>query len=156
MALMLSNPSWRKWLAGWLSVPVWVAAVAVLVADVAYVPPFAMLWRAIVIPIILAGTILHPKSAVGMVLELAPVRWLGRISYSLYLWQQLFLPPDDVSHPLGALQAFPLNLVSLFGCAILSYYLIERPLIRFGRSLETRIHQIPSRAQTVAEAGTVA
>lgn len=128
-----------------------------LVADVAYTPPLSMLWRAIVIPIILTGTILRPESTVKMVLEIEPIRWLGRISYSLYLWQQLFLPPGDVVHPFGALQSFPFNLVALFACASLSYYLIERPLVRFGRSVETRVLEIPQPAQksAIRRAGTM-
>ena len=43
---------------------------------------------------IVLNYILHrPASLSARFLSLGPIRWLGRISYSLYLWQQLFLTP---------------------------------------------------------------
>jgi peptidoglycan/LPS O-acetylase OafA/YrhL len=52
-----------------------------------------------------------------------PVMWLGAISYSLYLWQQLFLDRSS-SAPWAA---FPLNLVFSLVLAAASYHLIEQP-----------------------------
>ena len=67
-------------------------------------------------------------------LEAAPLRWIGRLSYSLYIWQQLFLAPS-AGH---WWQVFPLNLGLAFGAAWISYRWIELPLLavgkRFGRS----------------------
>lgn len=54
---------------------------------------------------------------------------MGRMSYGLYLWQQLFL---DWSHNWW-LGAFPQNLLCAVGCAALSYWLIELPLLRRRR-----------------------
>jgi peptidoglycan/LPS O-acetylase OafA/YrhL len=56
-------------------------------------------------------------------LNFQPVVFLGKISYSLYLWQQLFFYRPD---PLPAYFAFPLAL----GCACASYFLIEQPMLR--------------------------
>jgi peptidoglycan/LPS O-acetylase OafA/YrhL len=58
-------------------------------------------------------------------LDLSPVRWVGRLSYSLYLWQQPFL--DRESHEWFA--RYPINLVGACLAAALSYYLIERPAL---------------------------
>jgi len=52
-----------------------------------------------------------------------PVMWLGAISYSLYLWQQLFLDRSS-SAPWAA---FPLNLVFSLLLAAASYHLVEQP-----------------------------
>jgi peptidoglycan/LPS O-acetylase OafA/YrhL len=55
----------------------------------------------------------------------------GALSYSLYIWQQLFLPPRAA----GIWQRAPWSLASVFVCAATSYYVVERPLIAFGRRL---------------------
>jgi peptidoglycan/LPS O-acetylase OafA/YrhL len=49
--------------------------------------------------------------------------WLGAMSYSLYVWHPIFVNRSVDS----ALTAFPLNLILAFGCALLSFYFIERP-----------------------------
>ena len=62
------------------------------------------------------------------------MRFVGHISYSLYLWQQLFFAGGraPAAWPLSVLQIFPLNYLAAFACATASYYLIEKPLIRVG------------------------
>jgi len=71
------------------------------------------------------------------ILETWPMRWAGRISYSHYLWQLLFLAGWEVPRPLpfGSLQEWPLNIVAVFVCAAASYYLLERPLLALGHSV---------------------
>jgi peptidoglycan/LPS O-acetylase OafA/YrhL len=85
-----------------------------------------------VYPLWIVSTMLHPKSWMGRFLELPAVRFVGRISYSLYLWQELFFNPLEVPAP-GSFRTHTLLCwCGAFGCAIASYYLIERPLIRYG------------------------
>jgi peptidoglycan/LPS O-acetylase OafA/YrhL len=74
-------------------------------------------------------TVTTPRSLLGRVLESAPLRYIGRLSYSLYLWQQLFFHVDRA--PLW-FQRFPLSVVLIFACAAFSYYLVERPTVRLG------------------------
>ncbi|PTL81430.1 acyltransferase [Vitiosangium sp. GDMCC 1.1324] len=59
--------------------------------------------------------------------ELAPIRWVGRISYSLYLWQQLFC--FESTGPW--FERFPLNVLASFALAAASYYFIEQPVLRW-------------------------
>jgi peptidoglycan/LPS O-acetylase OafA/YrhL len=68
------------------------------------------------------------------------MRWVGRLSYSLYLWNSLFFAGMDKARPLrlGALQELPWSILPVFACAALSYYLVERPMIRLGHSLTAR------------------
>jgi len=62
-------------------------------------------------------------------LSYGPFRYIGRISYSLYLWQQLFLV---VKYPdWGILRTFPMNVLLTFACAAASYHLIEKPILRW-------------------------
>jgi len=85
-----------------------------------------------VFPLLLVSTLLHPKSLTGRFLELPAMRFVGRISYSLYLWQELFLNPWVVPAP-GSFRSHKLLCWgAAFGCAVASYYLIERPLIKYG------------------------
>jgi peptidoglycan/LPS O-acetylase OafA/YrhL len=83
---------------------------------------------------LVAGTVLHPASALGRCLENRAVKWIGRLSYSLYLWQQLFLIPG-AKYLFSLLQRFPINLALLFLTAVLSYEFLERPMIRLGHRL---------------------
>lgn len=71
------------------------------------------------------------------------MRYIGRISYSLYLWQMLFFVGHsdfDVS-TLGPLQHWPLNYIATFACAFASYYLLEKPAMRFGHRLASRFRR---------------
>lgn len=58
-------------------------------------------------------------------LRLRPFIFVGTISYSLYLWQQLFLFEDS---PVSL--GFPFNILQAFAAATLSYWLIETPFLK--------------------------
>ena len=89
------------------------------------------------VPLAIYGTVLNYKTSFGQILDSRPIRYVGRVSYSLYLWQQLFLVRDDVlaNSGISLFQTFPVNVVAAFICAISSYYCIEMPLIHLGRKL---------------------
>ncbi len=87
----------------------------------------------IAMPILIACTVLQPQSLVGKVLEWSLLKWIGRISYSLYLWQMMFLPERE--RTLGAFHEFPLNLIAPVICASLSFYLLEKPMMQIGHRL---------------------
>jgi peptidoglycan/LPS O-acetylase OafA/YrhL len=70
-----------------------------------------------------------PRSMIGRILNFPPIVWLGFLSYSLYLWQQLFAWAPLPTH---------LKLLFMLGCAALSYYAIERPFQRLRRWVEVR------------------
>ena len=89
-------------------------------------------WFLTVQLIIAALTLLHlllsQDSAYLRVLSHPVAGWLGRISYSWYLWQQLFAVFD---HPARSrLHIFPLNVGASLLVAIISYYWIERPFLQ--------------------------
>jgi peptidoglycan/LPS O-acetylase OafA/YrhL len=81
------------------------------------------------------GTVLRPRSVLGRLLEHPVMRWIGRLSYSLYLWEFFFVYYPGVPTTLGVWQKFPVNLIAAVACAAASYYLVERPLIRVGHKL---------------------
>jgi peptidoglycan/LPS O-acetylase OafA/YrhL len=91
-----------------------------------------------VYPVLIVATALHPDTVLGRFLELPPVRFIGRISYSLYLWQELFFRGDDLFAQ-GSLRSHVfICWCATFACAIASYYLIETPLIRKGHRIASR------------------
>jgi peptidoglycan/LPS O-acetylase OafA/YrhL len=69
----------------------------------------------------------YPDGIAGRVLNTRPIRFIGVLSYSLYLWQQIFLDRTAT----GWLQAFPVNLLAVGVAACLSYYVVERPFLAF-------------------------
>jgi peptidoglycan/LPS O-acetylase OafA/YrhL len=68
----------------------------------------------------------------GRLLTTRVLERVGVLSYSLYLWQQIFLRQSAIDGP-GAwatLCAFPLNVLIAFGLAHVSYELVERRVLR--------------------------
>jgi peptidoglycan/LPS O-acetylase OafA/YrhL len=80
--------------------------------------------------LLLAGVLLGgPK--LSAIFSWAPLRFLGKISFSLYLWHVplLALLPAIPSYPLLVL----VSLAVLLPWSTASYYLIERPFLRWRR-----------------------
>ena len=74
----------------------------------------------------IALSIKHVMTKRYVLLNVWPVMWLGAISYSLYLWQQIFLNRGSSS----LWTAFPQNLVLSILLATASYHLVERPFLK--------------------------
>lgn len=86
------------------------------------------------------ATVTHPKSWTTRFLELAPMRFAGRLSYSLYLWHVIFFVPVHaevgVTSPvLLFLSERPYKYVATLIAALVSYYVVEKPLIRYGHRI---------------------
>jgi hypothetical protein len=92
--------------------------------------------------LVLAAVILRPGGLLARFLGVAPLVWLGRISYGVYLWHwPLF---TFVTADATGLSRWPLLGVRLAGTlavAILSYYVIEQPIRHgaLGRRLPRRV-----------------
>jgi peptidoglycan/LPS O-acetylase OafA/YrhL len=128
----------RQWLAGRRGHVTWVLAVAAYLLVLYHYRSRPTMWGSALVPIMMAGTVARPDGLVGRVLENSALRWVGRLSYSLYLWQQLWTPFAGVPRTLGIAQSWPMNLVAILLSAAASYYLIERPCIRIGARLVGR------------------
>lgn len=77
----------------------------------------------------------YPSGKVGKILNSKPLVFIGVTSYSIYLWQQLFL---DRYSPL-TISEFPWNLALTVIASLASYYLVERPSLRIRHLLEARL-----------------
>jgi peptidoglycan/LPS O-acetylase OafA/YrhL len=95
--------------------------------------------QAVLIPAILVGTIARTQSLLSRVLELAPLKWIGRLSYGLYLWQVFLVPRTTFPPSFAILQAWPYNVASVFLFATVSYYTLELAMVRIGHRLARAI-----------------
>jgi peptidoglycan/LPS O-acetylase OafA/YrhL len=105
---------------------------AVMLSAIAFLPLFepttvrrTLLQLFVLQPILMvsiAGVTLHVVQVPYRLLNWSPIKWLGRISYSLYLWQQPFCADPHLKSAWLAVLAL--------GCACLSYYFVEQPMLR--------------------------
>ena len=111
--------------------PVWAL---VMIVPVVLVPIYMGVLRFHTTPLLLlafwpalhvsiAGLLLHVVQRPYKILNIHPVIWIGKISYGLYLWQQLFV----FGHP----QRPWYFVFFAFALASASYYLLEQPMLRF-------------------------
>ncbi len=96
-----------------------------------------LLFTPLCIAVIVLSPIAFPDAWFATVLRIRPVRFLGRISYGVYLWQQLFLADRSIY------SGFDLSTVwiLLFVPVLLSYYVVERPALMYGKRLSARLQQ---------------
>jgi peptidoglycan/LPS O-acetylase OafA/YrhL len=81
--------------------------------------------------LVITGSIRAPGGPVALALSLPPVRWLGRVSYSLYLWHW---PVIDLVSPstigLSGVDLLAVRFGLMAGITCASYYLVEQPIRR--------------------------
>jgi peptidoglycan/LPS O-acetylase OafA/YrhL len=137
LAILLTKPAFldatKRWLQPWLPITL-VVVIATTVHRLSIGERVGIV--GLIFPFMVASTMIHPRSLACRVLEWQPIRYVGRLSYGIYLWQQIFLIQRDTVHwPFSILQTFPWNYMCLFACSVTSYYLLEKPLIRLGHRL---------------------
>jgi len=126
----------------------WVGLAAVAWSAFAYSAATPYPGTAVVVPVVgtalvIAGGSPVPPSGAEALLRLAPFQWLGRLSYSLYLWHWPILIIAAEAAGRNALP-FHQNLVWLaasVGAAYVTYRLVENP-IRHSRHL-ARSRRLP-------------
>src|SRR5580698_5573861 len=73
-----------------------------------------------------------PRSLVPRMLSWSPVRYVGRISYGLYIWHwPIFIWLDHSRTGLYGYELFALRVLVTFAVSVVSFHLVERP-IRMG------------------------
>lgn len=145
LALLLADPCLRLRLTRAIRLLTLPALVALPICFSVFhqLPP---LLESVSIAVLIGAVVLRPETRAAHALGFAPLAWLGRISYSVYLWQELFV------HMTRGPAALPLLCLGLPCCALASYYFIEQPSIRFARKLEkSRSPQVLTPATIAAD-----
>jgi hypothetical protein len=84
---------------------------------------------AIAVAIVLAHAVLNPDAAIGRLLALPPLVWVGKISYGLYLWHwPLFQFLNAERTGLHGPQLLAVRLVATVAISTVSFALIEQPI----------------------------
>lgn len=135
-ALYAANDSIREWIKDRASYLTWFAAFAMVV-----VPPLKEQRLEVLTPLMVPYVLFAARELplIRRVLESVPLNAVGLCSYSLYLWQQLFLTWTDV-YPLG-----PPPVVLLPVVVAASYFFIEKPCARAGHRVSDWLKSRPMR-----------
>ncbi len=81
---------------------------------------------------VILSVVAAPRSIVPRVLSLTPIRYVGRISYGLYIWHwPIFVWLNHERTGLIGWQLFVVRVVVTFAVSVVSFHLVERP-IRMG------------------------
>ena len=136
----LTAGQWRRLparaaaITGWAGLALILLACTRLSATTLY-PGIAALLPTVGAALVIGAGCATPDQGCGRVLGLAPMRAIGRISYSWYLWHWpvLLLAPPLLGHPLGLAARLAAALLS-GGLAVLTLRFLENPL-RFAAPL---------------------
>jgi peptidoglycan/LPS O-acetylase OafA/YrhL len=141
LAFLVQHPRWRG-VGLWATRrAAWLGPLAILVLASSMV--LSLRWyhfhlllgysfNAAAIAVLIWLCITREKGPLGRVLESRPLLLLGTLSYSIYLWQQVFLNP----HNPGWVCRWPVNLGFAFLAAAASYVFIEAPFLRLKERAE--------------------
>lgn len=92
---------------------------------------FYTLIQSIGVALFLLWIVANQESSITKLLELKPIRYIGKISYGLYVYQGLFLTTGPTKKLL--IQTFPLNIFLTILTAILSHHLFESQFIKIKK-----------------------
>jgi peptidoglycan/LPS O-acetylase OafA/YrhL len=112
----------------------WIGLGGILLAGFAYSATTTYPGSAVALPVIatalvVAGGTAAPRLGAEWILRIPPFRWLGKLSYSLYLWHWpiLIIAAQYAGHSLSVKDNLLWVLLAL-GFSIVSYFAVENPL----------------------------
>jgi peptidoglycan/LPS O-acetylase OafA/YrhL len=128
--------SYRRFLASrlFVAVPCVVLVCNAFDRSPSFFLPVGMTVRCIGIAAIVHWSVLRTNKVVTSVLDSPPLRFVGRISYSLYLWQQPFLN----RHRAELFAAFPVNITCVCLCTVIHLHRVSRVAFSGAHRLSSR------------------
>jgi peptidoglycan/LPS O-acetylase OafA/YrhL len=140
LAIILSKPHWSGLLKRRLSGSIMLLLVAIDIGlNILNHRHNYSLFEPIILALLLIWPILHSGSLLRKVLDQPILIAIGKISYSLYIWQQCWLLSSSSPTLFIHLQRFPFNIVMAFLCGTASYFVVERPLLEMGGRVVARM-----------------
>jgi peptidoglycan/LPS O-acetylase OafA/YrhL len=144
IALLQGTPTFERFYA--LATKIWWIPPVVIVISDCLGARFQNYWEfpigltlcGIAISVFLLWCVRNPSSVVGRILNSPPIARIGVLSYSIYIWQTLFLNYDNKSlfgPSLKLLYTFPLSWLAIYAMAEFSYNVVEQPSLRLRNSL---------------------
>lgn len=99
-----------------------------------------VLLQALGISFFLAWIFYNQQTTAVRFLEWQPIKFIGKISYGIYVYQGIFLGTGPRGKHLW-IQHFPQNIIFVILLAILSYYLVERPILKLKKFYASNAEQ---------------
>ncbi len=121
---------------GWIGLGLIMGAAVELDSNTAYPGAWALL-PSVGTSLVLVCGALTPSSSLSRLLAVKPLQWIGRISYSWYLWHWPFMVYDNLLSTSSKAGHTGLALILSLGIAVISYVAVELP-IRHHRMLSKR------------------
>jgi peptidoglycan/LPS O-acetylase OafA/YrhL len=143
LAILLRGESFARSFTAAMKPLAWCGALVVFAAGIAagmFVPAWRepqRLLQAALLPVIVVTTVMRPGDWFARQLRRPSLEWLGRISYSVYLWQQ-FVFGFAPAHLRARILALPFLTGLILLLAACSYRWIELPMVARGRKIIER------------------
>ncbi len=141
------RPMYRRWLGSPLFATLPLIALVVMMKSASHPRLSAFAYSAAIacVALTIDRCIRFPGGMTGRLLNSKALIYVGGLSYSIYLWQQIFINRNVQS----AWTSFPMNLALAIAAALLSYYGVEKPGLRLRRRIEARFRRGHSELERV-------
>jgi peptidoglycan/LPS O-acetylase OafA/YrhL len=117
----------------------------------AYSITVGMTLDVICLGIVLTAAVSQPGTLLFQFLNWRPLAYVGVLSYSLYVWNNLFLCGETN----GIVNSFPFNFLCVAIMGLFSYYLVEKPFLKlkdYFHKPRPSVHKVGGRKPSPATA----